>query len=306
MLGKRSISELGKRFRHRVSSLGLWITVALAIPLIVVAVSERHFFEVEHENEAELIASLEIALGSVRLEKADKGYLFQAEVVLESDRIVPDFEYRVDGDRGRLEVGLSTVKDADDNVSLPDLGSVKDAKWNLYFGDSVPIDLKLELGGTSSLLDFSGIPLRTLRLKVEASQATVVFNEPNPVKMDYLRIKSGASELSIYGLGDARADRIRFEGGMGKFTLDFSENAEALVGSIADIEIGMASIDIRLPADTQVRLKVPVSWFCLVDVPDGYLKAGRGEYHSPDYSSDRDAFVVKVEASVGKVSFTTR
>ena len=272
----------------------------------MVAVSERHFFEVEHENEAELIASLDIALGSVRLEKADEGYLFQAEVILESDRIVPDFEYRVDGDRGRLDVDLSMVKDADDNVSLPDLGSVKNAKWNIYFGDAVPIDLKLELAGTSSSLDFSGIPLRTLRLEVEASQGTVVFHEPNPIKMDYLRIESGASELSIYGLGYARADRIRFAGGMGKFLLDFSEDADALWGTVADIEIGMASIDIRLPADGPVLLEVPDSWFCSVDIPDEYVKVGNGEYHSPDYSSYRDAFVVRVEASIGKVSFTTR
>ena len=297
---------MSKRFRHRISWLGLWLTIALAIPVIVVAISERHFFEVEHDNEAELLASLDIALGSVRLQKADEDYLFQAEVVLQSDRIVPDFEYRVNGDRGRLDVDLSTVKDADDNVSLPDLGSVKDAKWNLYFGDAVPIDMKLELGGTASSLNFSGIPLRTLRLSLEASQGTVVFNEPNPVKMDYLRIESGASELSVRGLGYARADRMRFEGGMGKFDLDFSENAEALRGSIADIEIGMASIDIRLPAEGPVVLEVPDSWFCSVDVPVGYVKAGHGEYHSPDYSADGDAFVVKVEASVGKVSFATR
>jgi len=287
--------------------LAVWLTVALAIPIIVVAVSERHFFEVEHENESELLASLDIALGSVTLGKADDGYLFQAEVILENDRIVPDFEYRVNGDRGRLDVELSTVKDADDNVSLPDLESVKNAKWNLYFGDEVPIDLKLELGGTASTLDFSGIPLRTLRLEVEASQATVVFREQNPIKMDYLRIESGVSELSIFGLGFAGADRMRFEGGMGKFLLDFSENAEALRGSVADIKIGMASIEIRLPADGPVLLEVPESWFCVVDVPDEYLKAGHGEYHSPDYNpASDDAFIVRVEASVGKVSFVTR
>ena len=298
---------MGTLIRHRISSLGLWLALALAIPALVIAISERHFFEVEHENEEELIASLDIALGSVVLGKADDGYLFQAEVILENDRIVPDFEYKVRGDRGRLDVDLSMVKDADDNVSLPDLGSVKNAKWNLYFGDEVPIDLKLELGGTASTLDMSGIPLRTLRLKVEASQGSVVFNELNPVEMDYMRIESGASELSVSGLGYARATRMRFEGGMGKFSLDFSENSEALRGRMADIEIGMASLDIRLPDRGSVLLEVPDSWFCSVDVPDGYIKSGKGEYHSPDYTDDDDdAFIVRVDAAVGKVTFATR
>jgi hypothetical protein len=297
---------VNRKFLKTTSSLGLWLAIALAVPAILVAISERHFFEVEHEDESELLASLDIALGSVVLGKADDGYLFQAEVILKNDRIVPDFEYRVSGDRGRLDVELSTVKDADDNVSLPDLDSVKDAKWNLYFGDAVPIDLKLELGGTASSLDFSGIPLRTLRLEVEASQASVLFSEPNPVKMDYLRIESGASELSIAGLGYARADRMRFEGGMGKFTLDFTENAEALIGTVADIEIGVASIDILLPSEGSILLDVPDSWFCSINVPDGYIKARSGEYHSPGYSPDGDAFVVSVGASVGKVNFATR
>ncbi|MFC2085872.1 toast rack family protein [Bacteroidota bacterium] len=293
-------------FRHKISSLGLWLAIALAVPLVAIAISERHFFEVEHENEAELLASLDIALGRVNVGKADDGYLFQAEVVLENDRIIPDFEYQVNGDRGRLDVDLSTVKDADDNVSLPDLESVKDAKWDLYFGDAVPIDLKLELGGTASTLDFSGIPLRTLRVKLEASQGSITFHESNPVEMDYMRIESGASELSISGLGYARAERMRFDGGMGKFALDFSENSEALRGTVVDIEIGVSSIDIRLPSDIPVLLDVPDSWFCSVDVPDGYVKAGHGEYHSPDYSPNREVFTVNVEASVGKVNFSTR
>ena len=96
---------------------------------------------------------------------------------------------------------------------------------------------------------------------------------------------------------------MRFEGGMGKFTLDFTENADALRGSTADIEIGMAALDIRLPSDGPVLLNVPDSWFCSVDIPPGYTKIDDSRYASPEYESGQDAFVVRVEASVGKVSF---
>lgn len=293
-------------FRQRGRSIGLWLALALAVPAVVVAISERHFFEVEHEHEQELLATLDIALGTVEVGKADAGYLFQAEVVLENERLKPDFNYRVSGDRGRLDVELSTAKDVDENVSLPDLGSVKEAKWNLYFGDEVPIDVKFELGGTKSKLDLSAIPIRTLRVELGASKGRILFKEPNPVPMDYLRIEAGASEVSVSGLGFARADRFRFEGGMGKFDLDFSENAETLVGTVADIEIGMATLDIRLPADVPILLDVPDSWLSSIDVPDGYIKAGDGLYHSPDYRSRGESFVVKVEVSVGKVNFANR
>ena len=294
------------KLKLRVPSFVLWIAIGLAIPAIGIALSERHFFEVEHQHEEELLAALDIALGTVEVGKADDGYLFQAEVVLENERLVPDFSYRVAGDRGRLDVDLSTVKDADDNVSIPDLSSVKEAQWKLYFGDDVPIDLKFELGGTASNLNLSGIPLRTLRVELEASKGRILFTEPNPIAMDYMRIQSGAAEVSIEGLGYTRAERMRFEGGMGKFSLDFSDNAEALLGTVADIEIGMAAIDITLPADAPIIIDAPDSWFCSVDVPPGYTKAGDGVYHSPDYRDGGDVFEVRVEASVGKVAFATR
>lgn len=295
-----------RKLTHSTGWITLWVMIALAIPAVVIGLSERHFFEVEHQHEEELLASLDIALGKVSVGKADDGYLFQAEVILENERLVPDFAYRVTGDRGRLDVDLSTVKDADDNVSLPDLESVKEAEWKLYFGDDVPIDLKFELGGTMSKLDLTGIPLRTLRLEMEASKGRVIFDEPNPIAMDYLRIKSGAAELSIAGLGYSRAQRMRFEGGMGKFELDFSQNADALVGTVADIEIGMAAIDIILPEGIPVVIDSPDSWFCAVDVPNHYRKADDGVWESPDYRTGEDAFMVNVDASVGKVSFATR
>ena len=295
-----------KHPRNSSRLIPIWVVIVLAIPALVVAVSERHFFEVEHEHEEELLATLDIALGRVEVRKADDDYLFQAEVVLENERLVPDFNYRVTGDRGRLDVSLSTAKEVDENVSLPDLGSVKEAKWNLYFGDAVPMDLKFELGGTASDIDLSGIPVRTLRLELEASKGSMRFTEPNPVEMDYLQIVSGASDLSISGLGYSRADRLRFEGGMGKFELDFTDNAEALRGSVADVEIGMAAIDIYLPSEGPVLLDVPDSWFCSVDVPSNYVKIDGSRYASPDYESREKAFIVRVEASVGKVTFAVR
>jgi hypothetical protein len=287
-----------------------WVTslllLGLVVPVVVVAVSERHFFEVEHRGENELKASLDIALGNVTVGKADDGYLFQAEVVLENEKLVPDFDYRERDGSGHLDVDLTTLKDKEDAVSLPDIGKVKETEWNLYFGDEVPLDLKLELAGTASTMDFTDIPISRLRIEIEASKGSISFDRLNPVEMEYLSIESGASELAITGLINARAERMRFEGGMGKFALDFSGDQPVIPGTIADIEIGMASLDITLPRKGPVILYVPESWFCSVNVPVGYIKHDKGVYRSPDYRTGEDAFTVKVEAGVGKVNFATR
>lgn len=287
-------------------SLAALLLLGLAVPLAVIAVSERHFFEVEHQGEVELAATFDIALGNVTIGRADDGYLFQAEVLLENNKLIPDFDYRVSDGKGRLNVDLTTVKDKKDAVGLPDLGKAKETEWNLYFGDQVPVDLQMDLAGTSSDLDLTGVPLSRLRLQIEASKGSVRFDRPNPVDMDYLSVESGASEVAVRRLANARAEHMRFEGGMGKFTLDFTGDRPIRPGAVADIEIGMASLDITLPSRSPVILYVPDSWFCRVDVPNGYVKQDKGVYHSPDFIAGADAFTVKVEAGLGRVNFATR
>ncbi len=290
----------------RSSALTALLVLGLGVPLAVIAVSERHFFEVEHEDEEELAATLEIVLGNVTIGRADDGYLFQAEVLLENEKLIPDFNYRVKNGKGRLDVDLTTVKDKKDAVSLPDLGKVKETEWNLYFGNEVPIDLYMDLAGTASDLDFSGIPLSRLRVEIEASKGSLRFDRPNPVDMDYLSVESGASEIEAHGLANARAEHMRFKGGMGKFTLDFTGDRPMRPGAVADIEIGMASLDVTLPSKGPIILYVPDNWFCSVNVPNGYIKQDKGVYRSPDYRTGADAFTVKVEAGLGSVNFATR
>lgn len=292
--------------RKRSFTAATLLLLGLAVPVMLIAVSERHFFEVEHNGERELSAALDIALGNVTIGPADDGYLFQAEVVLENEKLIPDFDYRSQGRKGHLSVDLTTVKDKKDAVSLPDLGKVKETEWNLYFGKEVPVDLRLELAGTASDLDFTGIPVSRLRLEIEASKGSVRFDRPNPVDMEYLSVESGASELEVHGIANARAEHMRFEGGMGKFTLDFSGDRPIPPGAVADIEVGMASLNITLPSRGPVILYVPDSWFCSVNIPNGYIKHDKGVYRSPDYRVGADAFTVKVEAGVGKVNFATR
>lgn len=296
----RRIRKYGLR-----SMAGLLTTLVILVPVLLIAISEKHFFEVEHDNETELYASLDIALGKVTIGRADPGYLFQAEVTLENERLIPDFDYDVSGREGRLNVDLTTGKDNDDSVSLPDLDSVTKSHWNLFFGDEVPINLRLELAGTASKLDFTGIPLRTLRIELEASQGSIVINEPNPIEMDYLRIESGASELTVAGLVNTRAQLMHFEGGMGKFVLDFTGDSELLLGRVADIEVGMASLKILLPESGAIILEIPDSWFCSVKVPDDYVQQDEDVYYSPDYEPGEEVFRIMVEAAIGQVEFAT-
>ncbi|HPH96024.1 MAG TPA: toast rack family protein [Anaerolineaceae bacterium] len=110
-------------------------------------------------------------------------------------------------------------------------------EWSLAINKNVPIKLMVDAGAYQGKLDLSGLSIVEMRFNDGASQVEINFDEPNPVVMENLEYKTGASEVKLIGLANANFDRMRFEGGMGSYTFDFSgkltRDAEVTVKSAA-------------------------------------------------------------------------
>jgi len=118
-------------------------------------------------------------------------------------------------------------------------------EWDLKLGKT-PIDLSINAGAYTGSMDFSGVPLTQLVIRDGASKNTIVFSQPNPVKMARLEYYTGASNVEISGLANANFDEMRFEGGAGSFTLDFSGKLQRnghvrIVGGVNDIHLTIPS-----------------------------------------------------------------
>lgn len=273
----------------------------LVMPVAVWVVSEKHYFEVPHEGENRLQAHLDVALGTVEIGKADDGYLFQAEVQIENDKLKPYFDYKRQGRTGILEVDLETGK-GDKSFNLGSLSAATSSRWTLLFGDEVPLDLNVELGAAKGNLDFTGLPIERLMLDAGATRASVRFDRPNPVAMEEFVIAAGASQVDLTGLANARARRVKFGGGVGSYKLDFSDG-DLPEGARADIEVGMAALTVVVPDDAPVVIYAPDNWLCSVDIPIGFTKKGKGIWFSEGVRDEEKAFHVSVEAGMGKITF---
>jgi len=58
-------------------------------------------------------------------------------------------------------------------------------------------------------------------LSTGASSVRLAFNEPNKGSIDQMTIEAGLSKFRAMGLGNANFKSLHFEGGVGKYTLDF-------------------------------------------------------------------------------------
>ena len=91
----------------------------------------------------------------------------------------------------------------------------------MTFSPKIDLALAVTLGAVDGDLELGGLRLTDLRLEAGASRATVRFSQPNATRCRAATLTAGAAELSVLGLGNSRCDRITFEGGMGRVTLDF-------------------------------------------------------------------------------------
>jgi hypothetical protein len=126
-------------------------------------------------------------------------------------------------------------------------------EWDLQLGD-FPIDLTLSTGAYEGNLDLSGLAITDLSISDGASKATVEFNSPNPVEMQRLTYKTGASDVDLLGLGNANAKEIIFESGVGSYTLDFSGDLQQDVNVSASS--GMSDLTIVIPEGTQAKVTI--------------------------------------------------
>ena len=276
--------------------------VLVALPALA-ALTERYYFEVPHEGETALEAEFELALGRVEVGRAEAGYLFQAEVALEDDKMIPGLDVERDGERTHLTLGFASG-DGDDGITVRGLKAPEENEWLLFLSDDVDLDLGFEFGMADADLDLTG--LRVERLRVESGMATtrLAFDARNPVAMDVLEIDAGMAKFFGERLGNARFETFTFDGGAGSFDLDFT-GGPLPRGARADLEVGMATLRVTLPDEAPVILRAPDSWLARVEIPEGYTKRGKGLWHSQHVRNEADAFTVNIDAGMGKVTCVT-
>jgi hypothetical protein len=136
-------------------------------------------------------------------------------------------------------------------VGIPD-GDIKN-DWKLQLGDK-PIDLTINAGAYEGKVDLSGLSITNLNISDGASKATVEFESLNPVEMDQLSYKTGASDVELLGLGNANTKTVYFDSGVGSYTLDFSGKIQN--DMFVRIQSGMSDLTIIIPKNARAKVEL--------------------------------------------------
>lgn len=258
----------------------------------------RELVEVRDAGEASVRADLDLGLGTVTVGRAEAGALFQAEVALPVDGLRPELETETvpteRGPQARLRLGL------DGEAASPgDLDRTRGLAWRLLFSHRTPLDLSVRMGAAEADLDLTGVPLRRLTLVCGVARTTLRLTAPNRERAGDVEIQAGLSEFAGEGLGNLRFRRLRFEGGVGRFALDF-RGAAPEPGAEAVVRIGVGELEVVLPAGVPVVVEAPGGRLSSVEMPAGFVTLGGGRYATPGAEADPDAFRLRLGSGPGR------
>ena len=156
-------------------------------------------------------------------------------------------EYNVEDFKPEVDINGDnvTISQGDLNVhGIPEFQDDLINNWDLQFG-SAPFFLRINAGAYTADYELGGLALTGLEITDGAADVDLKFSEPNLTEMETLTYNTGASNISLEGLGNANLSELIFRSGAGSYTLDFSGDLQR--DMTVSIESGISSVTIIVP-----------------------------------------------------------
>jgi hypothetical protein len=239
------------------------------------------------QGERALRVDVTYGAGELRVQPASGTLLYRLQMRYDERQFRPVSAY--DRATGRLRLGVEGVRR---NQRVRQGGHA-----TVELAPAVPTDLKLEFGAGRANLELGGLSLRSVDLSTGASETQVRWSAPNRVPAGTVRIASGASSVRVRGLGNARAERLQFDGGVGEATLEF-DGAWSRSASL-DVDMGVGSLTLRFPRSLGVRIEKDS--FLASFSPAGMVRRGDAWY-SRSWDGAPNKLTVRISAALGSIN----
>ncbi len=281
-------------------------TTATILSLLVLAAAstfaQRVYKEFPLTTEGEMVVIVDISFGTLILERGPKGMAAVVEYDDEQntrDRIY--VAYDVSGSRGKLRV---RSKEGSGVFNEKDERTIERRRVRIQCSENVPIAFELELGAGKGELDLTGLQIQEFRISTGASKVRMWSNQPNPISADLVRIESGVSKFTAENLSNLNFRKLKFDGGVGSYSLDFG--GRLLRDCEVDIDVGLGAIVVDVPRDVDARLNYDDNWFSSFSLVGDFSERRDGVFETADYGKGRYSIIITIDSGLGSVKVRRR
>jgi hypothetical protein len=256
------------------------------------AIGQDTLKDIGRTTEGEINAVLSCPHGSLRISRGDPAKVVLLKAEEGSADLPVSVSYVIRSRVGYLEAGLG-VEDIEGGTAL------QRGTWSLGFTDELPLRLDIELGFGSGTFDFTGLQIKDLNISSGAGDMTIDFATPNPIVVENVTIEAGVSSFAGRRLGNANCRQLRFRGGVGAYTLDFSGD---VVGETAvDAEVGLGMLTIVVPKETGARVVFDRNWISNLELAPDFSDTGENQFTSENFDQAAGRITFRLDASLANV-----
>jgi hypothetical protein len=280
--------------RKQILTAGALATAALLAAVPAHAQSWRTVNSARQSSgEETLYLNVEYGAGRLNIAPAKKnGLLYEAQFRYDEERFRPVTEYRKESET--LTLG---VRSLDKNGVKLDRSRTEQARADIGVSAAIPTRLDLQFGAGEAAIELGGLSLKDVKLSTGASETRVRFGAPNRLVAERVKIEAGAADLRVEGLGNARAEKIEFSGGVGSTVLDFG--GQWTHSALASVQMGIGSVTLRLPQSIGVR--VDKNSFLTSFDSHGFIKRG-SSYYTANWDDAPIRLTLDINAALGSIN----
>jgi hypothetical protein len=199
------------------------------------------------ENLSELAVRVEFGAGHLLLTPAAAGTLYSATIRYDQDRATP--VHRYEATARELELRLRPI-------GTPGVRVVNREQLaqqaNVTLTGRIPLDLDVTIGAGEGEIELGGLQIRRGAIHSLATRAIIRASRPNRIACETLDLDGGAAEVFTEDLGNLRCAEIRFEGGVGRTTLDLTGSWNSTLR--VRVKQALGELRLVLPKDAGVRI----------------------------------------------------
>ncbi len=244
------------------------------------------------QGEQDLTVDVEFAAGTFELKPGQGSALYRAQIVYDEDHFTPSTRYRASSNTLRIGVSSDGLRGFKRDVTSRQ-------RMFLAITPAVPTELELKLGAVEADIELGGLSLIESTIRTGATETRIAFSSPNRVSCQEFELKTGAAEVLVEQLGNARCRHIEVVGGVADITLDFTGEWDASTVTTAEIKLGLGALTLRLPEHLGVELKLKRVLASFEQT--GFAKRG-SRYVSRNYDTAAVKLHLDVKAVLGEIS----
>jgi hypothetical protein len=243
----------------------------------------------------DLDVSISYGLGELTIGSSNKKNKIEGSITYNSRRIMPIVKMESVSSSGVLTIKTKKKYDKGPfRYKLRDFNN----ELEFYFPSQIKTDLFLDFGVGDAEIDLTDISITKLNINCGLSDVELKINKRNNVVCESISIENGLGDLSVFGLGNLAAKKIDINIGLGSADIDFT--GERIHDTDINVDVGLGSLDMVLPSETNIKIYVDSSFLSSVDIYG--LKQKKNKYWvSSDWDSSYPTITMDVNVGIGSV-----